>query len=482
MPKTSVRVHRLKTLLRPAQTRVLLRRFQPGGPERTAGILQRILRMPPEDVSRILNQLTSEFSQRHQHLEAVFQARYQEVVNSSPLSEAVSSQQRLLIGAYFLAEYSLESAALFNPSIVPHPDQSSAPAGGLAFVLSLRATGEGHISSITFRSGIIHTNHLIDINKPTGYLTEAPQSPNPNYDKALFVQKLRELGLDLDYARRVMEALPENFSRSALQERLDSLSRKDTAEDVVARGIASLASSIYEVQFPLETELSERVLFPATPTQRNGIEDARFVRFVEDDGRAKYFGCFTAYDGQIVMPELVETEDFSKFRFCTLNGRAATNKGMALFPRRIQGRFAMLGRQDNESISLMYSGNVHFWDEKSYLLSPAQPWELIQIGNCGSPLEIPEGWLVLSHGVGPMRQYYIGAFLLDKEDPSKVLGRLREPLLSANSREREGYVPNVVYTCGGILHNGRLILPYGLADHATGFATASLSDILAAMQ
>jgi len=256
-----------------------------------------------------------------------------------------------------------------------------------------------------------------------------------------------------------------------------------TQEDQDAsQGIWMLARSNYEVQFRPEQQICERIIFPATPSQRNGIEDARFVCFRNEDGAPTYYATFTAYDGRVVMPELVETSDFLLFRFRTLNGPAAENKGMALFPRKIGGLYAMLSRQDNESIYLMFSDNIHFWNERSLLLKPAFPWELVQVGNCGSPIETDAGWLVLSHGVGPMRQYSIGAFLLDRDDPSKVIGRLREPLLRANENERQGYVPNVVYTCGVLLHNGELIIPYGLADHATGFATVPFAEVLAAME
>jgi predicted GH43/DUF377 family glycosyl hydrolase len=248
-----------------------------------------------------------------------------------------------------------------------------------------------------------------------------------------------------------------------------------------SQGIWILARSNYEVQFQPDQQMSERILFPATPSQRNGIEDARFVRFRDDDGALSYYATFTAFDGKVVVPELVETPEFLHFRFRTLNGPCAENKGMALFPRKIGGRYAMLSRQDNENIYLMFSDNVHFWNECKVLLRPAFPWELVQMGNCGSPIETAAGWLVLSHGVGAMRQYCIGAFLLDLADPSKVIGRLREPLIKPNESEREGYVPNVVYTCGALLHNGDLIIPYGLADHATGFATVPLAEVLAAM-
>jgi predicted GH43/DUF377 family glycosyl hydrolase len=259
----------------------------------------------------------------------------------------------------------------------------------------------------------------------------------------------------------------------------DGMTHEDQDE---SQGIWMLARSNFEVQFRPEQELSERILFPATPSQRNGIEDARFACFQNEDGTHIYYATFTAFDGRVVMPELVETSDFLLFRFITLNGPAAQNKGMAIFPRKINGLYAMLSRQDNENIYLMFSDNVHFWNEREVLLKPAFPWELVQLGNCGSPIETDAGWLVLSHGVGPMRKYCIGAFLLDRDDPSKVIGRLREPLLKPNGNEREGYVPNVVYTCGALLHQGKLIIPYGLADYATGFATVQLDEVLAAME
>jgi predicted GH43/DUF377 family glycosyl hydrolase len=392
-----------------------------------------------------------------------------------------------LIGSYFLAEYSLESAALFNPSMMPHPDQTGLPTGSLRFILSLRATGEGHISSITFRTGIIHPDHRIDVATPTGFLTEPRQIPNPLYEKGLFERKLIELGLTHEFTHGVMNKLGNSFALEELRASLraeqshlpDGMKQEHQAE---AQGILMLARSNYEVQFQPEQQLSERILFPATPSQRNGIEDARFVCFQNEDGTRVYYATFTAYDGKVVMPELVETSDFLLFRFATLNGPAAQNKGMALFPRKVNGLYAMLSRQDNENIYLMFSDNVHFWNERQVILKPTFPWELVQLGNCGSPIETDAGWLVLSHGVGPMRKYCIGAFLLDRDDPSRVIGRLREPLLKPNQDEREGYVPNVVYTCGALLHQGELIIPYGLADHATGFATVQLDEVLAAMQ
>ena len=478
---------RTSTFVNPDQSRVLLRPFSPGGPERVARIVARIIALPKDRASRLLDEVTAEFSQRHQQIRNRFLERFEQVRESLAGVEDISEPRRLLIGSYFLAEYSLESAALFNPSIVPHPDQAGLAAGALRFILSLRATGEGHISSITFRTGIIFRDQRIQVFPPTGFLTEPSQIPNPLYEKPLFERKLSELGLTGEFTRRVMKKLGESFALEDLRAGLqaeqfrlpDGMSQKD--QDA-SQGIWILARSNYEVQFRPDQELSERILFPATPSQRNGIEDARFVCFRNDDGTYIYYATFTAFDGRVVVPELVQTSDFLNFRFITLNGPAAENKGMAIFPRKIGGLYAMLSRQDNENIYLMFSDNVHFWNERSVLLKPAFPWELVQLGNCGSPIETDAGWLVLSHGVGPMRQYSIGAFLLDRDDPSKVIGRLREPLLKPNQSERQGYVPNVVYTCGALVHNGELIIPYGMADHATGFATVPLAEVLAAME
>lgn len=483
----SMHLKRTATILNPDQSRVLLRPFSPGGPERVARIVDRIMALPEARVGELLDQVCAEFCRRHQEIHKVFMERFEQVRESLAADQELSEKRRLLIGSYFLAEYSLESAALFNPSIVPHPDQTDLPAGAIRFILSLRATGEGHISSITFRTGIIHPDLRIEVSPTAGFLTEPRQIPNPLYEKALFGRKLLELGLAGEFTRRVMHKLGERFAldelRAGLQTEEFLLPDGMTQEDQDAsQGIWMLARSNYEVQFRPEQQICERIIFPATPSQRNGIEDARFVCFRNEDGARTYYATFTAYDGRVVVPELVETSDFLLFRFRTLNGPAAENKGMALFPRKIGGLYAMLSRQDNENIYLMFSDNIHFWNERSVLLKPAFPWELVQLGNCGSPIETDAGWLVLSHGVGPMRQYSIGAFLLDRDDPSKVIGRLREPLLRANENERQGYVPNVVYTCGVLLHNGELIIPYGLADHATGFATVPFAEVLSAME
>lgn len=487
MSTNTIRIKRTATLLEPDQSRVLLRPFNPGDAQRARGIIARIVSLPEDQVGRLLDEVTAEFVRRHRQIWRLFQQRFEEVRDVLSINEEFSEQRKLLIGSCFLAEYSLESAALFNPSIVPHPEQSDLPPGALRFILSLRATGEGHISSITFRTGIVYADHRIEILGTSGFLTEPRQIPNSRYEKELFKRKLVELGLANEFTCSVMHQLEDWFELETLRASIDAelkrspqsqglLEHKDTAD-----AVWMVAKSNYEVQFQPEQQLWERIIFPSTPSQRNGIEDARFVRFRNDDGTHVYYATFTAYDGQVVMPELVETSDFLRFRFITLNGPAAQNKGMAIFPRKIGGQYAMLSRQDNESIYIMYSDNIHFWNDRTVILKPEFSWELIQIGNCGSPIETDAGWLVLSHGVGPLRKYCIGAFLLDREDPTKVIGRLRDPLLGPDQNEREGYVPNVVYTCGSLLHNGELIIPYGLADHATTFATVSVNELLAAM-
>ncbi|MEK7745855.1 MAG: glycoside hydrolase family 130 protein, partial [Elusimicrobiota bacterium] len=398
----------------------------------------------------------------------------------------ISEARKLLIGSYFMFEYSAESAALFNPSILPHPDQSGLPKGSLRFLLSLRSTGEGHVSSISFRSGVINAHNGISIDPPSRFLTEPELIENSTYHKALFGRKLAEMGLAGEWAERVMGRLGDFFNLKELKHALmevlqETAPGRNIGDHNTAKGLWLLARSNYDIRFPPDQELSERIIFPVTPIQSNGLEDVRLTAHRDEAGKTVYYATYTAYDGRNVLPQLFETEDFRHFKFATLNGPGVRNKGMALFPRKINGLFAMLSRQDGENIFLMYSDNVHFWNESRLILSPARPWEFLKMGNCGSPLETEAGWLVLSHGVGPMRKYCLGAFLLDRDDPSKVIGRLRRPLLSPEGTEREGYVPNVLYTCGALLRGAQLILPYGMSDRVTGFAVVPIDDILAAM-
>jgi len=474
--------------LRPDPSRVLLRPFRPGYVQRTRRIVARILALAESQVLPLLNEVLVDFSPRHPKISDAFLERFQQVSKLLSLEGELSEARKLLIGSCFVCEFSLEAAALFNPSIVPHPDQSGVPQNGLRFVLSLRATGEGHVSSITFRTGMICPDDRIEVMDAAGHLSEPRVVRNPSYDGAVFERQIAELGLTDAFTLRTMSKLGPSFHLDDLRGLVKETLRQPSGTDgnrgdrSTANAMRRLAESNYQVQFSAEQELSERIIFPGSPSQRNGIEDARFVRFQDDDGTLVYYATCTAYDGRAVKPELLETYDFLRFRFITLGGPAAQNKGMAMFPRKVNGRYAMLSRQDNENLYLVFSDNVHFWHEPKLILAPAFPWEMVQIGNCGSPIETDAGWLVLSHGVGPMRQYAIGAFLLDKGDPSRVIGRLREPLLRPTEDERRGYVPNVVYTCGALVHRGQLIIPYAYADRATSFATVPLEEVLSAMR
>lgn len=479
-----VKVDRLKIVLNPSHSRVLIRPFVPHG-ERAGRIISRVMALSEDEVKRLLGEVVRDFAGRHHGIRRIFLRHFEKVKDWMISDHKISEERKLLIGSYFTQEYALESAALFNPSIVPHPDQKGLPDGSVRFIASLRATGEGHISSIVFRMGIIDAAGDITLSEATPYVTEPARIPNHSYDKQMFVRKLYELDLEDRIAERVMDNLGPEFTFEDMEQSITFVSRqirRDPEINSTLEGIRSLALSNYEVRFRPDERPSERAIFPQSPTQQNGIEDARFVQFQNDDGTATYYATFTAFDGKLVLPQILETTDFLHFRFSTLNGPAVRNKGMALFPRKINGYYAMLSRQDNENIFLMYSDNVHFWYSPHIIVRPTFTWEFVQLGNCGSPIEIDEGWLVLSHGVGPMRKYCIGAFLLDKHDPSKVIGRLPEPLLKPNENEREGYVPNVVYTCGAMVHNGLLILPYAMSDYATSFARIEVKSILDAME
>ena len=484
----TITVKRAGVTLNPDRSRVLVRPFRLTSSQRTTNICARVMALSESEVSELLQDVLAEFDERHQQTRDLLKRGFERVKGALLTNHKLSEDRQLLLGAYFTHEYALEAAALFNPSIVPHPDQSGLDPGALRFILSLRATGEGHISSVTFRTGFVDaTNDIcVRINPPTRFLSEPQQVPSAFYEKPLFERKLYELGLTSPFSRRVLGELLDTFTMEELHKKLEAVLKQvraiDPESDTVAKGILLLAQSNYEVQFAAESRVSERVIFPTSPSQSNGIEDARFVLFQNDDGTRNYYATYTAYDGKLILPQLLETPDFLHFKFITFNRPAVQNKGMALFPRKINGLYAMLSRQDNENIYLMYSDNIHFWYEAELLLKPTFPWEFVQLGNCGSPMETEAGWLVLSHGVGPMRKYCIGAFLLDRDDPTKVIGRLREPLLKPSETEREGYVPNVVYSCGALIHNRELILPYAMSDYATNFATISLDEILGAME
>jgi predicted GH43/DUF377 family glycosyl hydrolase len=419
--------------LRPDPARVIVRSFKPATEPRDLNptdrtranhIVDRILELRPETVVTQLADVLQNFLGRHRNLLETFEARADEMEEVLVTHSEFTQDQRRLVGAYFVHEYSFEAAALFNPSIVTHPDQNNVPTGSRRFILSLRAVGEGHVSSLTFRSGLIAADGKVTVDPPA---------------RLASLPKVRSMTPAIN---------PERA----------------------------------ELVFKADEDISERVIFPVLPSQSNGIEDARFVEFEGDDGAKTFYATYTAYTGRTIRSELIETSDFVTFRMSPLTGSAANNKGMALFPRKIGGRYAMIARQDNENLYLIYSDDLHTWSGGQAILKPRFPWEFVQIGNCGSPIELDEGWLLLTHGVGPVRRYSIGAVLLDKEDPGRVIARSTEPLVRPEPSAREGYVPNVVYTCGGMRYHERIILPYAISDTYCGVATMKIPALLESLQ
>jgi predicted GH43/DUF377 family glycosyl hydrolase len=489
----SIAVKRTQHRIQADARRVLAKPFLPGeellpsGTSRADLLVERILAIPEAQVSVLLAGILASFSPRHRDFkDGILERHFQMVAHHVRSEVPISPERRLLIAAYFTHEYSVEAAALFNPSMVVAPDQNNLKPGEQRFVMSARAVGEGHLSSIQFRSGIIDVAGALTFDPPGSFLVGGRRAPPVHYDKHLFGAKLGELGAGNALAWSVLDPLEDQFSPADLERSLAVLEQNGPPQAIsfeTFKIMRVLASSNYVTTFPADSNLGERVLFPAGPNETRGMEDARFVRFAEtSEGPAKYYATYTAYDGFQIVPQLIETSDFVTFGVSTLNGAAAQNKGMALFPRRIGGRYVMLSRKDRENLHLATSSNVRFWNDVTELYRPSKPWELLQVGNCGSPLETEAGWLVLTHGVGPMRQYAIGALLLDREDPERVLGHLSEPLLVPDETEREGYVPNVVYTCGGMIKGDTLVLPYGISDSGIGVATISLSELLTALK
>jgi predicted GH43/DUF377 family glycosyl hydrolase len=467
-------------------SRVITRYYNTGGEHRARKVIKRIADLPESTAENLFSQVILVFCERHRDLRRIFEHNLNKVIDLVPPDTVLSETKRALIGAYFTSEYSIESAALFNPSIVPHPDQSNLDEGSLRFIMSLRATGEGHISSIVFRSGVLdkHNTFLFD---PISEYVETPREHiKPVYDKHSFRLKLNEMKADNEMASNLLDHLPDYFTYNELKE----TSAKIRAKSIFSKPISKetfelifwLAKSNYESNFETDSLISERVIFPVSESESRGIEDARFMQFFDENGEFIYYATYTAYNGFNILPQLIETKDFIKFKVITLNGQAVQNKGMALFPRKINGQYVMLSRQDGENNHIMFSDNIYFWQESEIIQEPEHPWEFIQIGNCGSPLETNEGWIVLTHGVGPMRQYCIGAMLLDLENPKKIIARLEEPLIAPHEDGREGYVPNVVYTCGAIIHNNELVIPYALSDSVSEMATVEVNELINCMR
>lgn len=481
-----VTVTRMPEHLLSDDRRVITRLFVPGGEERLLKIIDRVMQLSDAQVGVELERVRRDFATRHKRFEDVLEDHFREVCEGylgDP--ERTPRDRRLLIGAYFTMEYAIEAAALFNPSIVAHPDQRGLPDGALRFILSLRATGEGHLSSLAFRTGVVAPDGEITLHRTSRYVEAARKVRDRAYHKHTYFLKLIEMGAYNHFTERILERLGDSFHYAELCDAITHADRSGIEDELVewtGDRVRWLARSNYHLTFPEDCDISEVVVFPVTENESRGIEDARFVRFVDDDGTVTYFGTYTAYNGVNILPMLLATPDFHQFRISTLNGQYAQNKGAALFPRRIDRFFWMISRVDGENLHILWSDNVRFWNEGRPLQTPTFPWEFVQIGNCGSPIETPAGWLLITHGVGPLRQYSIGASLLALDDPSQVIGQTREPLLVPNEREREGYVPNVLYSCGALVHNGLLILPYAMSDSATSFATVPVDELIAYMQ
>jgi predicted GH43/DUF377 family glycosyl hydrolase len=452
------------------------------GDSRAGLLMRRVLEIPETDVASVLGPVLDGFSTRHRGFERTLQDNFDLVAHHIPRGTHISHERRLLVGAYFTHEYSVEAAALFNPSMVLAPDQRGLPAGTHRFVMSLRAVGEGHLSSIEFRTDTVDAASRVTFDPVGPHLVTGLRTAPSAYDKGLFGAKLTELGAGNDLAWSALSRLPDQFTLDELNGVLAATEREHggAISHETTKIIRILAASNYVTRFPADSALSERVIFPVGPNETRGMEDARFVRFLHEDGTVAFYATYTAFDGYGILPQLIETKDFVSFTIATLNGSAAQNKGMALFPRKIDGKYVMLSRKDRENLYLATSSHLRFWNDATELDKPSRPWELLHIGNCGSPIETDAGWLVLTHGVGPMRRYALGAMLLDLEDPRRVIGHLPAPLLEPDEAEREGYVPNVLYTCGALALGDTLILPYGFSDRGTHVAHVAVSELVAA--
>ncbi|MHC4136721.1 MAG: glycoside hydrolase family 130 protein [Planctomycetota bacterium] len=482
---TAIPVQRLRQRLRRDAGLTIARFFWPGSPQRAAAVIDRVRKLDPETASRLLDSCLDDFGERYDDLPGIFEDHCTEAVERVAATDAVSRERRQLIGAYFTMEYAYASAAFFNPSIVPAQDQSDVPAGSVRFVMSLRAVGEGHVSSLVFRTGLIDDRGGITIDPVPPQSRRLKVVEDRTFMKRRFRRKLIEAGAYSDLADVVLDRLGEAFALSDLERALENV-RVTLDDEAKLAGTDDamrwLAHSNYQVKAPEDAALSQLVLFPLSENESNGLEDMRLVTFTDDDGSARIYGTYTAYNGSRVLPQLMEIKGQRTAEMHTLSGRFAVNKGMALFPRRLRGRYAAITRHDGRNLYLATSDNIRFWNEAELIQEPRYPWEFVQIGNCGSPLETDTGWLLLTHGVGPMRRYCIGATLLDRDDPTRVIGQTSEPLLLPLPEESGGYVPNVVYTCGAMVHNGTLVIPYGISDVETGFAAVALPELLAGLR
>ncbi|KIA88951.1 glycoside hydrolase family 130 protein [Kaistella jeonii] len=478
-----VPVTRKKLHFLPDSSRVIARYFMNGEAE-TKDTIALVFAMSENEVHVALNQTLREFAYRHRHITRLFMNHYHNakgIIDQMQINvDGISEERKLLIGSYLTMEYSLESTAFFNPSIIPDVDQTYLEEGEMRVIISFRATGEGHISSIVFRRAILDKNndlHMMSIGKSMD-IAEVLQKTS--YHKGRFIKKMQEMNISDKYFGAIVENLPDHFEYLVLKEAVDNTLKDpsiSTDRRIAFEEIAWLLESYYDIEFHKDSDISERVIFPISESESNGIEDARFVRFTDDDGTVKFYATYTAYNGHTILPKFLSTEDFCTFRIMPLRGKGAMGKNLAFFPKKIKGQYAMLSRIDGVNNYIMFSDRNTLWDNPILLQKPKYPWEFSKIGNCGSPIWTEEGWLIITHGVGPMRRYCIGASLLDLDDPTKVIGRLKEPLLMPLENEREGYVPNVVYSCGSIIHNNHLILPYAVSDYSTTYAVVEMAAL-----
>lgn len=479
-----INVQRKSLKFTPDSKRVVTRFFN-NGDERSKQLILRILDFSEEKIDAELKKTLKEFKGRHRNLLGIFKmhcGHLEGLIKNMGINyDELSENRKLVIGSYNTMEYSVESAALFNPSMIVDLDQTFLKEGEKRVIISFRATGEGHLSSIVFRRGILDKNNELQVLKVRNHIDLPEVGFKKSYNKSRFVNKMREIKIPEKYIKQIMDPLPDRFEYYDLKNAVYQLlqdSTVDEPEKIALREMTWLVDSYYDLKFNKQSDISERIIFPNSPSESRGIEDARFVRFKDEDGKETFYATYTAYNGHTIIPKLLSTTDFLNFRIMPLHGNAAQNKNFALFPKKIKGKYAMLARVDGYNNYIMFSDRITLWNDPIKIEEPKYAWDLTQIGNCGSPIWTEDGWLVITHGVGPMRRYSLGAILLDLEDPTKVIGRLKEPLLSPIQEEREGYVPNVVYSCGGIIHNEHLVLPYAVSDYSSSYVTVKLADIL----
>lgn len=475
-----IQINRSKTILKANPKRVILLYNSLGmdtygTSNRAQGLMNRILDLSSQQVEKMYNNVLNNFDKRHRHLSQTFLNHFEKVKRLIPKDIKITEKHKLLIGAYFTKEYAIEAAALFNPSMVAFNHSKILKKEGNQVVISLRSVGEGHISSISFLSGVLDKNGQISLTDATPkFAVNSEKDCQKVYNKSVYKKRTQIIE---NFNQAIFEGLPETFK----QQDYKDLNQKGVFEkyDKSTQNILfEIIDTNYDVVFDDKIPISERVIFPNAKGESMGIEDVRFVAITNNDGSTEYIGTYTAYNGHKISPQLIITKDFTHFKLRTMYGKAVSDKGFALFPEKINGKYVMTARQGGEDITMMYSDDLYNWDTYKVIMTPQFDWGLLQQGNCGSPIKTKEGWLLITHAVGPMRRYVISAILLDLNNPEKIISTLNKPLLEPNESEREGYVPNVVYSCGVLLQNDNLVIPYAMSDSASSFVNLSLTELL----